>query len=92
MKIDTIVCGDCLDVMAEMPENSIDLIVTSPPYNVGKDYNGFSDEMPWFRWYDLIHAVIFSSWAILRPGGTLALNVLKEARWQKDHKYSENLL
>lgn len=29
-----IVCGDCLEVMRELPSNSIDLVVTSPPYNL----------------------------------------------------------
>lgn len=29
-----IVCGDCLEVMRDLPSNSIDLVVTSPPYNL----------------------------------------------------------
>lgn len=29
-----IVCGDCLDIMKQMPDQSIDLVVTSPPYNL----------------------------------------------------------
>jgi len=32
--LNTIICGDCLTVMKEMPDNSIDLVVTSPPYNL----------------------------------------------------------
>lgn len=28
-----IICGDCLDVMKEMPDECVDLVVTSPPYN-----------------------------------------------------------
>lgn len=30
-----IVCGDCVDVMKNIPDQSIDLVVTSPPYNLG---------------------------------------------------------
>jgi site-specific DNA-methyltransferase (adenine-specific) len=30
-----IICGDCLDTMKLMPDQSIDLVVTSPPYNLG---------------------------------------------------------
>ena len=30
-----IICGDCLEVMKTFPDNSIDLIITSPPYNKG---------------------------------------------------------
>lgn len=33
VKIDTIACGDCLDVMADMPSGCADLVVTDPPYN-----------------------------------------------------------
>lgn len=32
--VNQILCGDCLDVMREIPDESIDLIVTSPPYNL----------------------------------------------------------
>jgi len=34
--------GDCLTVMAGMPDNSINLTVTSPPYDNLRDYNGYS--------------------------------------------------
>ena len=30
--------GDCLDFLKQIPDNSIQLIVTSPPYNIGKEY------------------------------------------------------
>jgi len=32
--IDKIICGDCLEIMQKIPDSSIDLIVTSPPYNL----------------------------------------------------------
>jgi len=34
----TIVVGDCLDIMAQMPDGCVDLVVTSPPYWRAKDY------------------------------------------------------
>ncbi len=30
--------GDCLELLNEIPDRSIQLIVTSPPYNLGKEY------------------------------------------------------
>lgn len=36
--IDTIICGDCIDIMASIPEHSIDLIITDPPYFVPAEY------------------------------------------------------
>jgi site-specific DNA-methyltransferase (adenine-specific) len=32
--LNMIICGDCLTAMKKMPDNSIDLVVTSPPYNL----------------------------------------------------------
>lgn len=34
--------GDCLEVMKDIPDNSIDLTVTSPPYDNLRTYNGYS--------------------------------------------------
>jgi len=39
--IDNIVCGDCVEVMKEMPKDSVDLVVTSPPYDSLRTYNGY---------------------------------------------------
>jgi site-specific DNA-methyltransferase (adenine-specific) len=42
--LDKIVCGDAVQVMKQMPDNSIDLIVTSPPYNLKNSTgNGMKD-------------------------------------------------
>lgn len=37
-------CGDCLTLMKSLPDESIDLIVTSPPYDNLRTYNGYSFE------------------------------------------------
>ena len=42
MNIDYIKCCDCLDGMKEIPDESVDLVVTSPPYDNLRDYHGFS--------------------------------------------------
>lgn len=36
--INKIICGDCLEVMKGMPDKCVDLIVTDPPYNAGREY------------------------------------------------------
>ena len=38
LEINKIHCGDCLELMKEIPDNSIDLIIIDPPYNIKKDY------------------------------------------------------
>ena len=34
--VNQIVCGDCLDVMGQMPDGCVDLVFADPPFNVGK--------------------------------------------------------
>ena len=37
-----IILGDCLQIMKLFEDNSIDLVVTSPPYDKLRNYNGYS--------------------------------------------------
>jgi len=42
MELNKIIQGDCLEVMKQMPDKSIDITVTSPPYDNLRDYHGYS--------------------------------------------------
>jgi site-specific DNA-methyltransferase (adenine-specific) len=42
LETDRIYCGDCVELMKHIAPNSIDLVVTSPPYDNLRNYNGFS--------------------------------------------------
>lgn len=39
-----IICGDCLDVMADMADNSVDAVITDPPYGIGFKYAQHVDD------------------------------------------------
>lgn len=41
LPLNEIICGDAVDVMKTMPANSTDLVVTSPPYDDLRNYNGY---------------------------------------------------
>lgn len=41
LPLNEIICGDAVDVMKTMPAESIDLVVTSPPYDELRNYNGY---------------------------------------------------
>ena len=53
--------GDALEVLAQIPDESIDLIFVDPPYNIGKDFAGRKDKwekdedyLNWcYQWIDL---------------------------------------
>ena len=38
--INKIICGDCLEVMKEMPDECVDMVITSPPYDNLRIYQG----------------------------------------------------
>ena len=40
--INTIINGNCVDVIRKFPDNAIDLVVTSPPYDNLRDYKGYT--------------------------------------------------
>ncbi|MEK7147833.1 MAG: transcriptional repressor LexA, partial [Patescibacteria group bacterium] len=42
LPLNQIICGDAIEVMRSMPHDSIDLVVTSPPYDGLRDYKGYS--------------------------------------------------
>jgi len=41
--INKVICGDCLEVMKNIPDKSIDLVLTDPPYGINFDYEGYED-------------------------------------------------
>ncbi len=44
-KINNIIQGDCLPILKRLPDNFVDLVFYDPPYNAGKDYDGYSDNL-----------------------------------------------
>lgn len=70
--LNTIVAGDSRDVLAGMPQDSIDLSFWSPPYHVGKSYErgqSFGD------WLGLLKAVIREHARIIKPGCFMVVNI-----------------
>lgn len=49
--INQVIRGDALEILSQIPNNSIDLIVTSPPYNCGIRYDIHNDRMRWKDYY-----------------------------------------
>lgn len=67
--------GDCLEGMAALPTSSVDLVVTSPPYNLDIKYATFKDDV---ARADYLHWCV--QWAtqlhrVLKPDGSFFLNV-----------------
>jgi len=75
--LDRIICADARDVMASLPEESIDIIVTSPPYNFGLEYDADhqEDAMQWEAYFETIDTIWRACARVLKPGGRICVNV-----------------
>jgi site-specific DNA-methyltransferase (adenine-specific) len=67
--------GDCLDLLAAIRTNSIDLCFTDPPFNLGKNYaiRAYHDRMAKKDYYDWCNKWIAELIRVLKPGGTLCI-------------------
>jgi site-specific DNA-methyltransferase (adenine-specific) len=63
--------------MDELPDNSIHLMVTSPPYNVGKDYD---EDLSLEQYRNLLKSVWQEVYRVLVPGGRACINIANLGR------------
>jgi len=80
--INTILTGDCVEKMKEIPESSIDLIVTSPPYGVGIEYDVHDDDMVWEEYVKFTYSWMEQAYRVLKDDGRIALNIPYEINRQ----------
>ncbi|MEO0115153.1 MAG: site-specific DNA-methyltransferase, partial [candidate division WOR-3 bacterium] len=55
--VNRIICGDSEGILKKVPDNCIDLIFTSPPYNFGLDYENHKDGISWYDYIDKLFAI-----------------------------------
>ncbi|MCA1704527.1 MAG: site-specific DNA-methyltransferase, partial [Actinobacteria bacterium] len=63
--------------MTQLPDNSVSLMVTSPPYHVGKTYDA---ETSFEDYLHLLHQVFAETYRVLQPGGRAVVNVANLGR------------
>lgn len=71
--------GDCLEMVKNIPDSSVDLVVTSPPYNVGIEYDSYDDTQnyaDYLKWLEEVFVVIYKK---MKKGGRICINVAMES-------------
>jgi len=75
--VNKIVCGDSETILKAFPDNFVDIIVTSPPYNFGlkyeKDKN--KDALYWQDYFDKLNKIWKECFRVLKPAGRLCVNI-----------------
>lgn len=80
--INKVINGDTIDVMSEMPEGWVDLVVTSPPYNVGIKYDTHNDEIVMDEYWEWSEKWLTEAYRLLKDDGRIAINIPYEVNVQ----------
>jgi site-specific DNA-methyltransferase (adenine-specific) len=74
--------GDCVEVMEQMTESTIDLMVTSPPYNVGIKYDTHDDFTMMEDYWNWTEKWLSQVYRLLKDDGRVAINIPYETNVQ----------
>ena len=66
--LDIIYAGDCMEMIKQLPDESVDLVVSSPPYNIGKTSN---DRKPLEQYLEWQTEVLRECHRVLKSTGSL---------------------
>lgn len=76
LPLDTILCGDCFDLIRAIPNNSIHLVITSPPYFQQRDYGaGIGNEDSLEQYIEHLILILRECMRVIRPDGSIVFNL-----------------
>lgn len=70
-----ILCGDSAFILQTMPSNFVDIIITSPPYNVAHKYENYDDDLEFSEYLKAMKSIFTQCFRVLKSGGRLCVNV-----------------
>ena len=71
LKTNTIIMGDALEELKKLPSESVDLIVTDPPYNLKKDYGETKDNLEFEQYLSFTRSWLSECKRVLKKTGTI---------------------
>lgn len=70
-----LILGNCIEKLKELEPNSIDLVISSPPYNVGIDYDNYNDNLSEKDYWENTHKWIKEVYRVVKIGGRICINI-----------------
>lgn len=71
----TLVRGDCLTVLQKMDEESVDVVITSPPYNLGIAYSSYKDQKEEIEYLDWLETICIAIKRVMKKDASFFLNI-----------------
>lgn len=89
MEFNKIYNMDCVEGLKLVPDSSIDLIVTSPPYNIGIDYDTWDDNKSWEDYLNWCRQWLQECYRVLKDDGRICINhyLNFQDRWEKVSRF-----
>lgn len=73
--LNQIYCADSLEFLKKLPNNCVDIVLTSPPYNFGIDYHNTDDSSQWQSYFEKLFAIFTECIRVLKSGGRIIINI-----------------
>jgi site-specific DNA-methyltransferase (adenine-specific) len=73
--VSKIINGDCVEVMKTLPESSVDLVCTSPPYSVGIQYDVYDDNTSIDEYLIFSKKWLSEAYKVLKDDGRICVNI-----------------
>jgi DNA modification methylase len=73
--VNKILVGDSEVILKNIPDNSVDLVFTSPPYNFGLEYESNEDAHYWETYFEKLFKIFDECIRVLKYGGRIAVNI-----------------
>jgi site-specific DNA-methyltransferase (adenine-specific) len=70
-----LLCGDCLTILPNLEAASVDVVVTSPPYNLGLAYRSYDDRREENEYLSWLERVAVQIHRVMKPDGSFFLNI-----------------
>lgn len=67
----TLICGDAIEELKKIPDKSVNLIVTDPPYNLNKDYGNNNDKLEFVEYLNFSRTWLKEAHRVLKDDGTI---------------------
>lgn len=90
--VDTVTVGDCLEILAQIPDESVDVCFADPPFNLGKKYTNCNDQLAERDYLAWCRLWLRELGRIIKPSGSILVHnipkwLIKFSRMLEEYAY-----